>query len=67
MSEFPVTARQYKVRKAAHGNWEVYDTQTVLPVFVRGQLAIGLSLDEADNITDILNEERPGYRVVTVH
>ncbi|GAA4170873.1 hypothetical protein [Shinella granuli] len=67
MSEFPVTTRQYKMRKAAHGKWEVYDTQTGLPVFVQGQLATGLSIDDADNLTDILNGERPGYQAVTVH
>lgn len=67
MSEFPATARPYKMRKIAHGKWEVYDAKTGLPVSVQGRLATGLSIDDADNLTDILNGERAGYRAVTVH
>lgn len=35
--------------------WGVFDTTTGLPAVVKGVPQIGLSLDDADDLTDLLN------------
>lgn len=67
MTAFFDALKPYKMRKAGNGTWEVYDTQTGAPVFLDGRLTTGLTIDDADTLTDILNGERLGYRAVTVH
>jgi hypothetical protein len=48
-----MTAR-YDIQTDRNG-WTVYDTTTGLPTDVNGMLQIGLSMEDADDLADLLN------------
>jgi len=48
-----MTAR-YDIKSDSNG-WTVYDTTTGLPAAVNGVTQIGLSLEDADDLADLLN------------
>jgi hypothetical protein len=48
-----MTAR-YHIRNDRSG-WTVYDTATGLPAEVNGMIQIGLVLDDADDLADLLS------------
>ncbi len=47
-------AARYHIRTGPNG-WTVYDTATRLPAEVNGIIQIGLSLEDADDLADLLN------------
>jgi hypothetical protein len=47
---------RYEMKKVTGVDaWVVFDTTTDLPAVVKGVPQIGLSLDDADDLTDLLN------------
>jgi hypothetical protein len=48
------TKMRYEMRKVASG-WSVWDTTTNAPAVVRGCWQTALSLEAADDLTDLLN------------
>ncbi len=47
-------AARYNIQTGPNG-WTVYDTATRLPAKVNGIIQIGLSLEDADDLADLLN------------
>ena len=47
-------AERYDMRSDPNG-WTVYDTTTGLPAEVNGTAQIGLFLEDADDLADLLN------------
>ena len=47
-------AARYDIKPDGNG-WTVYDTNTFLPAAVNGAIQIGHSLEDADDLADLLN------------
>ena len=47
-------AARYDI-KPEDGGWTVYDTTTGLPTAVNDVVQVGLSLEDADDLADLLN------------
>jgi hypothetical protein len=47
-------AAPYEI-KAEDGGWTIYDTTTGLPAEVNDVVQVGLSLEDADDLADLLN------------
>jgi len=60
-----MTAR-YDIRPDPNG-WTVYDTATDFPAEVNGFVQIGLSLDDADDLADLLNRLHTEQLASTPH
>lgn len=45
---------RYDIRPEGNG-WTVYDTSTCLPAEVNGAVQIGLTVEDADDLADLLN------------
>jgi hypothetical protein len=59
-------AARYDIQIDLDG-WTVYDTTTGLPAEVNGMLQIGLSMEGADDLADLLNRFHAEQSVVASH
>jgi hypothetical protein len=50
-------AAPYDIRHDPNG-WTVYDLTTGLPAEINGMVQVGLSLEDADDLADLLNRLR---------
>ena len=53
----PKTTVGYDLRKEADGTWTVYDLVSKLPARVNGVEQVGLDMEVADDLVDLLNTE----------
>jgi hypothetical protein len=59
-------AGRYDIRRDGNG-WTVYDTNTFLPAAVNGAIQIDHSLEDADDLADLLNRLHVEQLAVTSH
>jgi len=59
-------AARYDIQTGCNG-WTVYDTTTGLPAEVNGMLQIGLSMEDADDLADLLNRIHAEQSVAASH
>ena len=59
-------AARYDIQTGRNG-WTVYDTTTGLPAEVNGMLQIGLSMEDADDLADLLNRLHAEQSMVASH
>jgi hypothetical protein len=59
-------AAPYSIRADPNG-WTVYDITTDMPAKVNGGFQIGLSLDDADDLADLLNRLHTQQLAATSH
>jgi hypothetical protein len=59
-------ATRYDIRPDLNG-WTVFDTETSTPIVVNGILQVGLSLDDADDLADLLDRLAWEQLVSTSH
>jgi hypothetical protein len=59
-------AARYDIQTDRNG-WTVYDTTTDMPAEVNGMLQIGLSMEDADDLADLLNRLHAEQLVVASH
>ncbi len=59
-------AARYDIQTGRNG-WTVYDMTTGLPAEVNGMLQIGLSMQDADDLADLLNRLHAEQSVVASH
>ena len=59
-------AARYDIQTGRNG-WNVYDTTMGLPAEVNGMLQIGLSMQDADDLADLLNRLHAEQSMVASH
>jgi hypothetical protein len=59
-------AARYDIQTDPSG-WTVYDINTGLPAEVKGVVQIGLSMEDADDLADLLNRLHTEQSAATAH
>jgi len=59
-------AARYDIKPDGNG-WTVYDTATRLAAEVNGRIQVGLSLEDADDLADLLNRLHVEQSDVAAH
>ncbi|MGH6806639.1 MAG: hypothetical protein ACREEJ_07320 [Ensifer adhaerens] len=50
-----MTQNRYDLRKESDGTWTVFDIFTAMPALVNEVEQVGLELEQADDLVDLLN------------